>query len=727
MKNIKNKILLPLLIIAIVLVVIIGISLYLKDNTPSNDNPTASGDIIETEPNNDLTFSNNEEIYNYAVTQIEQKKYYNAIRYLRQIPGYKDADTLQISVYSYINNYNFTYSNEWSSLLDCEDMNSTALKSGIVLDRGIASTVKGRVVQCLSDGYIDESYVFHLIPPKDREPEYNKMYADLINYNQSVSIVKLESYFINYNTLSYFVLSHNNNLLHYGYDQTTNKSSFTDCTTDNLERNEVIVDINYNYALTNKGNIYQLILSDNHFSLKREPGLSNAIAMRYFHEINNTGLIVLTDKGTITHNVNTEFPAVSKWSDIISVDVADSFHQTGYCFGLTSSGTILVCAANSSVTETPFPSNQTFEAISSSGTYTLAALTDTGHVYIYNTNTKTLVSSVPDSESLSDSATLPQLDPNYNFTSDKVIYDYAVSQLAQRKYYSAVKFLRLIPNYKDASTLQMEAYKHINQEYFIYSISHRKYTYFDGMKLNNIQQSYVINVQEAVSFTGTVLQQLDYGFLDTDGNLYITRKDFNDNSNLKYVNLKKYNETTKFQQLTYNFILTKDGQVVVQGDANDSNPLTSFDDFTTLTSKDMLPNEKIIYICGITALSNLGNVYTCNSSYGTLTKNISLSNIISVQQYDYINVYITTEGTVICEDKTLYPDIKNWTNVISIEMNSFGCIGLTADGKILLATKDGTPRNSPFPDDVTFIAICGSNSSACAAISDTGALYIYEL
>lgn len=730
--------------IVIIVCIILGFSRQKNNNTEPetySDSETASLNeelpsetfaetiaIPEPSTPENKTFSTDEDTYNYAVNMINERKYYSAIKYLRLIPNYKDAQKLMTKAYRQIQGEFFTYSGNWLRVIACSEMNTTTIASENVLNRSDWNLANGSIIQCRSDGFIDESGTFHLVTPWGSQDFYKPFYEPILNYNKSVKFkYLLGGYAVMEDS---FILTADNRIIHYGYNSDTKKGTFSDCNIDALGENEKIVYISSNEVLTDLGYVYALTDNGTTWKLTKSDQLNNIVSI-------NCGLY-LYENGTVSYSNEDTFPIIASWSDIISIksDISSIHSFLSYCCGLTSDGSILVALEGSRTNMKPFPADRTYVSVTCVGNI-IAALTDTGDVYTYDMEKH--LRRYPSTENSTETetpVTIPDAGSDLMFSSDEAIYNFAVSQLNTRKYYTALKYLQKIPNYKDSAKLQYDAYRHIHQDYFayIYALQYDntfpKITACEGMNADTLASTDVISLTDIVNFKGTVDHYFDYGFVDTEGNIHLTQKiNYQDLKN-KMDALIEYNKKVKFKQFgdsVFNILLTMDNKVICQGDDSDSDPFTNHKDFIEFNTDSLASSEKIVFLSGSYAMSNCGNVYWCNTFNHKLEKQDSLKNVISVDSDGSCNLHLTNTGAVICSSSTAYTAVNNWTDIISIEINDYGCIGLKSDGTIVTASKDGSNKDYLFPPDVKFTTIVGFNGTAVAALSDTGKLYIFTL
>ncbi len=699
----------------------VSISVSVNEELPS-ETSTELITIPEPSTPEDKTFSSDEEIYNYAVSQINQKKYYSAIKYLRKIPTYKDAQSLMSKAYRQIQGDYFTYSHQWG-IIACPEMNAATISSDIVLKRSDWTLTKGTIVQCRSDGFIDSFGTFHLITPSGLEGFYKPYYDPLLEYNKKVPF----KYLLGGETAATdsFILTTDNRIVNYHYNSDTQKGTFSNCNIDALSKNEKAVYMSSREVLTNEGYVYVLTQENNLWKLVKNDSLKNVVSI-------NEGLYIY-ENGTVSYADSAIYPVITSWSDIISAEVGNSFIYSflSYCCGITSDGSILVAVEGSRTNMQPFDPNKTYVSVECNGDI-IAALTDTGDVCTFDmTEYLRRYPSTDNSAETETTVTIPDNNSDLTFSSEEAIYNYAVNQLNSRKYYAALRYLQKIPNYKDSTKLQYDAYRHIHQDYFAsihaltYDNAYAKVTACEGMNSDTLSSANVISLTDMVNFKGTVDHYFDNGFVDTKGNIYLTKLASQQPTKDKLTYLNEYNQKVKLKQVTYDLLLTLDNKVIYQGGYYDHDPFTTNKDFIELNTDSLSLDEKIVFLDGFYAFSNYGNVYECNTSNYKLQKRDELKNVISFHSDGEINFYLTNLGTVICNSSKAYSAVNTWTDIISIEIVDYGCIGLKADGTIVTAAKDGSNKDYFFPKDIKFNTIVSHAFESIAAISDNGQLYIF--
>ncbi len=405
MKGMNRNRLINICIVIITCIIIAVCFVICGINSPTSSKESESSSIAETNADNnssfatetdsfpketnsssEITFSSQEETYNYAVSQINAKKYYSAIKYLRQIPGYKDADTLQTKVYKLINADYFAFSAEAGKVIACEGMNSSALASNKVVTRTDSSISNDEIAQRGSYWYLDTDGNFHTVGVDTSSQWYNTYAKPILEYNKKVKfeLIFLNSFDAGTQWITGLILTKTQDVIHISIDPTDkwgNFEVFKPLKQDYLRANEKIVYISSDCMLSNMGTIF----FDPHTVNSVDAYISwSAISHEHPNLVSiqcaGGGIFLLKDDGTVALDYREQYyPCIKDWSDIISIE------QCGYCnyyCGLTSDGKILLALYNSSNSIMPFPATETYVAITSYGNY-IAALSKSGNVYTY--------------------------------------------------------------------------------------------------------------------------------------------------------------------------------------------------------------------------------------------------------------------------------------------------------------------------------------------------------
>lgn len=311
------------------------------------------------------------------------------------------------------------------------------------------------------------------------------------------------------------------------------------------------------------------------------------------------------------------------------------------------------------------------------------------------------------------SAPTTTIESSFNTTEE--IYQYATEQINTRKYYSAIKYLQKIPDYKDSTQLQMKIYALINQRLFT-----------TGSTSDNL-------------FNDNCIQQLDIGYIDSNGDLLINTTGISDYTyNNLYIPLLNLNKTTKFQSLVFNketmtssnisgALLTQSGDIISFSLDFKTNELH----FSTIDCSILASGERIVHITTEQAVSNKGNVYNFYS-YKLSKSDIEEGAIIIANSF----LYVTAEGTLVNEQPgnyTSFPALQQWSDIIcfSTERDIFNCypeycVGLTSSGAVYLALPNDSVTKRILDKKCTYIEV-KSFGDHIVAITDTGDLHTYYI
>lgn len=341
--------------------------------------------IPESSTAADITFSSNEDTYNYAVSMINERKYYSAIKYLRQIPGYKDADALQTKIFKLINTDYFEFSEESGKIIACEGMNADSLASDKAITRVDSSIPNDKIAQRGTYWYLDTDGVFHTVGLSADSDLYKTFFLPILNYNKNVKFELISFDGTTFSSDSFSsgdILTKDMQVIHFNIEPNNKWGryiTFKPFSQDYMKQDEKIIYISYGYALSNQGNLY----SCSYYDYDRTDYLS-------WPGIDVSGLIsiscvgnykfMLKDDGTVLMYTTSEnYPAIDTWENIVSID--QEFYSN-YCCGLTSDGKVLVALKGISNTLTPFSTDDKFIAIACANN-TIAALTEKGTVHTY--------------------------------------------------------------------------------------------------------------------------------------------------------------------------------------------------------------------------------------------------------------------------------------------------------------------------------------------------------
>lgn len=309
----------------------------------------------------------------------------------------------------------------------------------------------------------------------------------------------------------------------------------------------------------------------------------------------------------------------------------------------------------------------------------------------------------------------PTLTAPPSFNSDEEIYNHATEQMNTRKYYTAIKYLQMIPNYKDSTQLQMKIYTLVNQRLFS----------TDSMPANISKDN--------------IIQLLGAGYIDKNGTLHITATNINNYTyNNLYLPLLNLNKTTKFQSIVFNkegmnsrsisgSLLTKSGDIIsFYLDMN-----TDKLHFHTIDCSTLSSDERIVHITTEQAISNKGYVYNYYS-YKLDKSNIADSATIIANSF----LYVTANGTLVNEQPSNYvsfPALSQWSDIIyfSTDYDIFHsypdyCVGLTSSGAVYLALPKDPVTKRILDTNCTYVALANAGN-IIHAITDTGELHTYHI
>ncbi len=356
-----------------------------------HESNSAADNSTEVSTKTDITFSSDEEIYNYAVSQINQKKYYSAIKYLRKIPGYKDADALQTKTFKLINTDYFELSADGKTIIACEGMNTQNLTSDKVTTRSDSSIPNSKIAQRGEYWYLDTDGVFHTVGIDESSVAYKTIFLPILNYNKSFKfdMIAFEDLRLNESYLSATgSILRKDGEVSYFYICPSDKwgacEVFGTYKQNWLGKDEKVIYISdFRYALSNKGNLLHCPLynySDNMFVEWASVTATNLVAISDF----NGEPFLLSEEGTVAYGYNSNYtytddyyPALKSWNDIISIN-----NGKYYCCGLTSDGKVLVALKGVTNSLTPFSTGEKIVAITANNNI-IAALTEKGTVYTY--------------------------------------------------------------------------------------------------------------------------------------------------------------------------------------------------------------------------------------------------------------------------------------------------------------------------------------------------------
>lgn len=696
--------------------------------------------VAEAQTPAELTFANQEDTYNYAKSMISAKKYYSAIKYLRTIPGYKDSNQLQMDIYATINQTYLTYSDFYGSIYNCSLMNSTTLNSEYILSYTKESRLPANNILNSDNGYIDVSGIFHTFCGKGSEDTYSPIYKAIANYSQNTPLSGMSC--LNYSeyNISYALLTKSSQLVLCNYDNANKKTIFTPYDISTLASGEFPVHITADIMLTSLGNVYFL----NNKPSTGKPAITKANDYNNIIALNKgTLLLAVTDNGTLHNSIVEAFPVTRSWSDIISVASGYSHFYDGldYCCGLTSGGNILIAVNGSYKNLSVFPADQRFIALCTSGSRVIG-LTETGYVYCYDlsdflretprSDTAPCVIDTKNPNNINYGINTNFTTPAGNsselsFSSNESVYNYALNCIERKNYVEAIKYLRKIPNYRSSCTLQTEAYKHINGDYFMHSYEHNKVAACKDMSKDTLNSGHVTHYSKTDDYLDHVAMNLSQGYLDTSGKLHIAT-DYPYEIEERMQALLQHNIHVKYEITQYSYMLTKTGQLLYQGSTYDNDPFTDHRDFININLDILSTGERIVYVSGSGFIfTNTGNIYICNTRNYTLEKTELFKDAVYISSASENCICINHNGQVFTNSTQLYPHISSWNNIVAVCQSSFGCVGIKADGSVVIEKAGGEERVNPIRNDVHFIAICSGNLNNTILLDSNGAIYFYSL
>ncbi len=371
------------------------------------------------------TFKNMEDAYQYAVSRMNEGKYYLAASCFSS--GYKDSKELQLKTFWKINRDDFFY--------------DTVQGKARVADNAL---------QTFSYGYIDNQGYLKMSGSNIPADVKNKVYAPLMELNKKVKFRKIADT-LNYAGSYVNVLTMDNKVIRYVFDT----KSVVEYAAGSLGEGAFIADITiHNYAVSNLGQLYILRQNGNNINIcyldpvadvGKVVDISNgswasvtAMASKpNYITVSAGGVILASDKAY------EDFPAVRSWDDLICVEsslISVQENYYGYCMGLTSKGEVLFTYEGGKTTFNPFPSGKKYVAITN-WEDKIAALTDTGEVYLERVpqwaamNSGTIQIPMYQNEVKAGGT-------DKTFASHKDTYEYALKCYNDGRYYEAVKYLR---------------------------------------------------------------------------------------------------------------------------------------------------------------------------------------------------------------------------------------------------------------------------------------------
>ncbi len=684
------------------------------------------------------TFATDEEAYKYAVSQMDEGKYYLAVKYLRKIPNYKDSKQLQIKAVNAMKQDYLGFDQLEGKVIATGSMNQAAKTSGSVLNRKDAGLGDAAVLQRLEYSYIDASGNLKMAVDNVPKDIYDSIYAPLLQQNKSVKYKKVLISWVSLTgtdvtPLRAHILTMDNQVLEYD----TNKKQMVSY--GSPIEGETLIDINDKYALSDKGNVYSFEYdsASNQQILSVDNKLSDIAALSYTGTAVAQGLYELCGFVSVNTNGNVVadtamaqmFPVLKSWSDIISIEMAVQYESYGYCAGLTSAGEVLVAYQGGVTTLKPFDANKKYVAIACfEGN--IVALTDAGEMCVEvmpnwgDKQSGTI--EIPEYTS-----TASKTSTDKTFAGDSEIYNYAKTCFDEGKYIEAIKYLRKIPDYKDTSSLMDKVYRLANHDFI--AVNNIRYTEQD--KMFSYSNKDIIN--------NTNMQELSCGYIDSQGVFNFTNIEYRNYDVYKKA-MSEYNAKVKFKQISHtgehgwnefnlSYILTQEGKLV-RINAVDRVGITGFDD---VDMSALSAGEQIVYISGNAALSNKGYVYYIKNL--KLEKDNTLSDIAIIKSGCGVLLAVNVDG------KIAYSQPEGWKipmtlsvleNVVSVDMclqnstDSGFFAALKADGSVVIVRRAGSEIVTELPKDKKFVAISFNYMvSECRLIAVTaeGEIYVVKM
>ncbi len=688
------------------------------------------------------TFASDEETYKYAISQLNEGKYYLAVKYLRKIPNYKDSQAQQIKAINAMKQDYLRYDEIQGKVIAIKGMNATALASGNVIKRSDANLVNTEVLQRLEYGYIDTAGNLKVVSNDMPSVIYENVYKPLLEYNKTVKFQKMcinwdVDYRKKYVPSRVTILTKDGKIIYYWFmDSSTGayKTSTEEVTAQALKSGEKIVDINEEYALSNLGTVYFfqyeyngdstfLACMDELSNLTVLPSGSGMSAHKNLLAVDVNGIIVGT-KAELDL-----YPVTRSWSDIISLECpvwASSY--TYYC-GLASSGEVLVAYENGTETLKPFPAGKKYVAITCDAEK-IVAVAATGEVYVESMPTPTNINSGTIKFPM-ESNTVDTSGTDKTFASNEEMYNYAKSCISERKYCEAIKYLRKIPDYKDSKSLQDDVYWYINHDFVL---SH-EVRYIEQDTLFHYTDKDLILKTKRQSF------MFDDIYIDAQGELYVSDRNMRDIEyyNMYFKPLVEYNKKVKYKFISYSeiqitqnsmmYVLTEDGDVLYI----DKNPKLNEGRLVPIDTSQFAKGEKISYISNNVAVSNKGFVYYLDGA--KVTKDKNMTDIVTVKAFNGILMALTTNGKIVYSQPDFYEDISGlstWTDVVAIDMFSESSkanyfIGLKSDGTVVTMRSGNLEAEMGFPKDKKFVTLFYNKKGRVVAFTAENEIYIYDV
>lgn len=683
--------------------------------------PTETQFPLPTIPE-EKTFATDEETYNYAISMIKEGKHYLALKYLRKIPDYKDSKALQLKAVNAVKQDYIRY--------------DAISEKGIThRDLGVSSE---QILQRLEYGYIDNSGNLKLLTTNMPGNMYEYAYKPLFEYNKTVKFQKiLVSWAVDYRQVytpdCAIILTQEGRIIYYHFMDTTGayNVSVEECAIKSLKEGEKIVDICWDYALSDSGNIYHMEEANSgQRYLSPITGITNAVSLT-----RGSGTykeLLVSDTNGVIVGVGSElkrFPVMRSWWDIVSLESSDGGDSFKYYCGLTSSGEVLIAYENGTETLRPFNPDKKYVAINCYRDKIIALAAD-GEVCmevmpsLHKINSGTIKIQM-EKNSVTASGT------DKTWANSEEIYNYAKKCFTEGKYTEAIRYLRKIPDYKDSEKLQDEVYRYINHDFVRYG--NVRYISQD-IQFHYVDKD-ILNESRIQTFL------FEEVYLAGDGTVYISdrakRSEAYFNKYLK--SLEEYNKKVKYKFISYSdmqdnqnsirYVLTEEGKALfIEIESRDViSKLKPID-----TSKFM-QGEKISYISNNVAVSNKGFVYYLDGT--KVTKDENLKDIVTVKAFNGILMALTTEGKIVYSQPGVYEDISGlstWTDIVAIDMYSEGTsanyfMGLKSDGTVVVLRSGNYEVVTTLPADKKFVTISYNKSGRLISLTADGEVYVTDI
>ncbi len=699
---------------------------------PSYEIPTAAA--VE-----EKTFAGDEDTYKYAVSQMNEGKYYLAVKYLRKIPNYKDSAALQIKMTNKIAQNYLGYDQIAEKFIAVKEMNATAQNSAEVLKRKDAGVAGEQVLQRFEYGYIDGAGNLKLAADNIPKDINSKVFQPLLQYNKTVKFRKMLIAWglpvSGYMPYYVHILTMDNKVVKYD-PETQEKETYT-----GIIAGEKAIDINGMHVLSDKGNVYKLDYTGatgSQMLVKMKDisgviGISNDDNIATLWDYEPNGLLGVNENGQIVADeiISKTFPVLKSWSDVVSVEIACGIGSYTCCVGLTSSGEVLVAYQNSVKTLKPFDSTKKYVGIVCYQDKVLA-VTDGGDI---------CVETMPDWDAkYSGTMEIPeyriesQVSGSYKtFASDEETYNYAKTCYEEGKYIEAVKYLRKIPDYKDTDSLMDKVYRNIGGEYV------------DASDARYIENDDMFHYKDEKITATTNRQTLEKCYIDNLGVLHYVGDEYSTpDDEAGYKKIIEYSNQVKFKQIStsgesghsmYNlmYVLTEAGEIY-RINSEDFVGITGFDkvDMSGLAS-----GEKVVYMSGNAVLTDKGYVYYIVDL--KLKKDDKLSDIAAIRSECGVIAAINLDGKIVYsqpEGWSVPVTLSALTDVVSVDMcygdtsNAGYVAALKADGTVVVVRRNGTQVFTELPKDKRYVTIAfNKRLTQCrlVVIDTEGEIYVINM